>query len=131
MARSKRTSPTDRIRSVMQTARIGNASELARRLGLPRQTVHRWLTDGIANITYKNLLKLADTLNVNARWIVFGEVGPLKPPIKQRHEADAAGTARVLKGDLRRQWLLFGRSLLELQTKRDAVTKSPQRQSGR
>lgn len=125
-----RNSPTDRIREAMQTARIRNASDLARKLGLPRQTVHRWLADGIANITYKNLLKLADTLNVNARWIAFGEVGPLKPPIKQAHEADAAGIARALNGDLRKQWLLLGRGLLELQTRREAKPAAPKPRRG-
>ena len=114
-----RTTPPDRIRNAMQTAGIRNASDLARKLGLPRQTVHRWLADGIANISYKNLLKLADTLNVNARWIVFGEIGPLKPPIKQKHEADAAGVARALSGELRRQWLQLGKDLLELQSRRE------------
>lgn len=125
-----RNSPTDRIREAMLTARIRNASDLARKLGLPRQTVHRWLADGIANITYKNLLKLADTLNVNARWIAFGEIGPLKPPIKQRHEADAAGIARALNGELRRQWLLLGRGLLELQSHREANAGAPKPRRG-
>ena len=111
----------------MQTARIRNASDLAHQLGLPRQTVHRWLSDGIANITYKNLLKLADTLNVNARWIVFGEVGPLKPPIKQTHESDAAAIARTLTGQLRKQWLALGQHLMDLQALREATGKKAAR----
>jgi hypothetical protein len=81
---------------------------------LPRQTVHRWLSEGIGNINYKNLLKLADALNVNARWIMYGEIGRIKLPIKNAHEAEAANIARQLSADLRNQWFALGRNLLEL-----------------
>jgi hypothetical protein len=95
---------------------------------LPRQTVHRWMSDGIDHISYRSLLLLADTLNVNARWLVFGEIGPLKPPIKQTWEADAAEIAGALDPDVREHWLCIGRALAEkgrrrVRTRRQAAVK--------
>ena len=117
----KAKSPIDRINDAMAVARIRTPSELARRMGLPRQTIHRWLSDGVANINYRNLLKLSDVLNVNARWIMFGEVGRIKVPYSNPHESEAAGLARELPKDLRDQWLAFGRGLLEVQRVRNSA----------
>jgi transcriptional regulator with XRE-family HTH domain len=103
-----------RISDAMVAAGIRTPSELARMISLPRQTVHRWLSEGIGNINYKNLLKLSDALNVNARWIMYGEIGRIKLPIKDAHEGEAANIARQLSTDLRSQWFALGRNLLEL-----------------
>ena len=116
-----------RISDAMIAAGIRTPSELARMMGLPRQTVHRWLSEGIGNINYKNLLKLSDALNVNARWIMYGEVGRIKLPIKNAHEAEAANIARQLSADLRNQWFALGCNLLELdqvRRKKQPTTRS-------
>lgn len=122
--------PVRRINEAMIAAGIRTPSELARIMGLPRQTVHRWLGEGIGNINYKNLLKLADALNVNARWIMYGDIGRIKPPIKNSHEVEAAGLARQLSSDLRAQWFAIGRNLLELDQRRSKKFK-PMDQRGR
>ena len=51
---------------------------------------------GIENISQRDLLILSDALNVNARWLVFGEVGPKKQPFENPHLAQAAAIAHVL-----------------------------------
>lgn len=114
MTQGARRHPVRRISDAMMAAGIRTPSELARRMGLPRQTVHRWLSEGIGNINYKNLLKLSDALNVNARWIMYGEIGRIKLPIKDAHEGEAANIARQLTADLRKLWFALGRNLLEL-----------------
>ncbi len=108
-----------RINDAMTTANIRSPSELARLMDLPRQTIHRWLNDGIDHISYKSLLTLADTLNVNARWLVFGDIGPLKPPIREPWEAEAAEIARALDDSLRKHWLFMGQCLMNVKADRN------------
>lgn len=130
MASGLNKSTIRRINEAMTAAGIRSPSELARMMGLPRQTIHRWLSEGIGNINYKNLLKLADALNVNARWIMYGEIGRIKPPIKNSHEVEAANLARQLPQELRDQWFALGRNLLELDQRRSRKFKTGKRSQG-
>lgn len=115
MTAKKIQTPIDRMHGAMAAAGIRTPAELARRLSLPRQTIHRWLSDGIENINYRNLLNLSDALNVNARWLIFGEVGPIKQPFEHPHESEATAIARELGNEARDQWLSLGRILVKLQ----------------
>ncbi len=117
-------SSAERINEAMVVEGIESPSGLARKIGLPRQTVHRWLSDGISNINYRNLLKLADALNVNARWLMYGEVGPVKLPYTNPEEAEALGLARTLSKSNLQQWLSFGRALKEVQRVRKKNKKT-------
>ena len=117
-ARSRDETPVDRMKAAMKAAGIRNPTELARRVGLPRQTIHRWFSDGIDNINYRNLLNVSDALNVNARWLMFGEVGPLKQPFDNPRETEASAIARDLAPKPLEAWLTLGRTLLEMQNGR-------------
>lgn len=61
-----------RIRIGMALAGIRNGSELARRMKVNRQTVHRWLDGQGDKLTPEMLFKLGDALNVNVRWLALG-----------------------------------------------------------
>jgi len=115
----------ERITTAMAACGIQSAAELARRMNLPRQTIHRWLGTGIDNISYRHLLTLSDTLNVNARWLVFGEVGPIKQPYEHPQEAEAAAIAGKLEGEVLEMWLGMGRVLQGLQETSSARVRQP------
>ncbi len=102
----------DRIRDAMIAAGIEGVGDLARRLGLPRQTVHRWLQGSIKNMTYENLFRLADLLNVSARWLAVGDVDPSKYIVKDEQEVEMMAIIRDMSHHTRTQWLAIGRSLL-------------------
>jgi len=113
-AKSKSTQ-NDRIRDAMISAGIATPAELARRLDLPRQTVHRWLGGNIKNLTYENLFRLADLLNVSARWLAIGDVDPSKYLVKDEQEVEMMALIREMSAHTRAQWLAIGQSLLEVQ----------------
>src|SRR5512146_1383067 len=71
-----------RIRDAMIARGISNPSELARRLGVPRQTVHRWLNGDVRNMTHEHLFRLGDALNISGRWLALGDVDPSKYKVK-------------------------------------------------
>ena len=53
-----------RIRTAMAACGMKSVAELGRRIGLPRQTVHRWINGDTKNMTHENLYKVADALQV-------------------------------------------------------------------
>jgi transcriptional regulator with XRE-family HTH domain len=110
-----RATQRDRIRDAMIARGIAGAGELARRLNLPRQTVHRWLRGSIKNMTYENLFRLADHLNVSARWLAVGDVDPSKYMVKDEQEVEMMAIIREMSVHTRAQWLAIGRSLLAVQ----------------
>ena len=62
-----------RIRTAMAACGMKSVAELGRRIGLPRQTVHRWINGDTKNMTHENLYKVADALQVRARWLAVGD----------------------------------------------------------
>lgn len=115
----------DRIRDAMIAAGIAGPGELARRLRLPRQTVHRWLAGNIKNLTYDNLFRLADLLNVSARWLAIGDVDPSKYLVKDEQEVEMMAVIREMSAHTRAQWLAIGRSLLGLQAGAQGTPVNP------
>jgi len=69
-----------RIRIGMAAKGIATPSQLARRLKLNRQTVHKWLREDVQQIDPIHLFRLADTLELNPRWLATrdGEPQPLQ-----------------------------------------------------
>src|SRR3970040_1860896 len=65
-----------RIRAAMTACGMKSVAELGRRIGLPRQTVHRWINGDTKNMTHENLYKVADALQVRARWLGGGGTAP-------------------------------------------------------
>ena len=61
-----------RIRTAMSACGMKSVAELGRRIGLPRQTVHRWINGDTKNMTHENLYKVADALQVRTRWLAIG-----------------------------------------------------------
>jgi transcriptional regulator with XRE-family HTH domain len=115
----------ERIRAAMLAAGYANPGMLARRLKLPRQTVHRWLAGGIKNMTYDNLFALADALNVSARWLALGDVDPSKYLLKDEQEVEMMAVMREMSPRTRAQWLAVGRSLLEVEAQGHGTRVSP------
>jgi len=67
----------DRLRDAMLVRGL-SASELGRRVGVPRQTVAKWLRMKTAELSGVHLAKVADVLNVRMHWLATG-VGKLMP----------------------------------------------------
>lgn len=111
-----RTSVSSRIRDAMLAQGVANPAELSRRIDLPRQTVHRWLNGDTKNMSVENLFRLADALNVSARWLALGDVEPSKYVIKNETEVEMMSIMKEMSPLTREQWLAIGRSLLAVQT---------------
>jgi transcriptional regulator with XRE-family HTH domain len=68
---------TDRINATMGERGI-KPIDLARQVGVSKQTVSDWMSGRSINIKPENLVSLADVLGVEIRWLVSG-VGPKVP----------------------------------------------------
>lgn len=104
-----------RIRTAMVTCGLRSVAELGRRIGLPRQTVHRWINGDTRNMTHENLYKVADALQVRARWLALGDTA--STPI-ELDDGDVLGlikTYEAMPPAARDQWLAIGRTLLTMQ----------------
>ena len=71
MNASRLTDMGRRIHVGMCAAGYTNLALLARRIGVSRQTVHRWLYEPGVSIGAVDAFRLADTLHLSARWIVL------------------------------------------------------------
>ncbi|MBX3661243.1 MAG: helix-turn-helix transcriptional regulator [Burkholderiales bacterium] len=93
-----------------------SVAELGRRIGLPRQTVHRWINGDTKNMTHENLYKVADVLQVRARWLAVGDTAPAQIDLA---DGDVVGLIRIYESmppAARDQWLAIGRTLLSMHT---------------
>ena len=103
-----------RIRTAMAACGMKSVAELGRRIGLPRQTVHRWINGDTKNMTHENLYKVADALQVRARWLAVGDNAPAQLDLA---DGDVVGLIRIyeaLPPAGREQWLAIGRTLLAI-----------------
>ncbi|MDP1535870.1 MAG: helix-turn-helix transcriptional regulator [Burkholderiales bacterium] len=105
-----------RIRTAMTACGMKSVAELGRRIGLPRQTVHRWINGDTKNMTHENLYKVADALQVRARWLAVGDTAPAQIDLG---EGDVVGLIKIyetMSPAAREQWLAIGRTLLSMHT---------------
>lgn len=105
-----------RIRAAMTACGMKSVAELGRRIGLPRQTVHRWINGDTKNMTHENLYKVADALQVRARWLAVGDTAPAQIDLG---EGDVVGLIKIyesMPAAAREQWLAIGRTLLSMHT---------------
>ena len=105
-----------RIRTAMAACGMKSVAELGRRIGLPRQTVHRWINGDTKNMTHENLYKVADVLQVRARWLAVGDTAPAQIDLA---EGDVVGLLKIYESmppAAREQWLAIGRTLLSMHT---------------
>ena len=108
-------SVASRIRSAMVACGMKSVAEFGRRVGLPRQTVHRWINGDTKNMTHENLYKVADVLQVRARWLAVGDTSPVQVDTS---DGDVVGLLKIyesLSPASREQWLAIGRTLLTVQ----------------
>ncbi len=109
-------SSATRIRTAMTACGMKSVAELGRRIGLPRQTVHRWINGDTKNMTHENLYKVADALQVRARWLAVGDTAPAQIDLG---EGDVVGLIKIyesMPSAAREQWLAIGRTLLSMHT---------------
>lgn len=62
-----------RIHVGMAANGISSLTELARRTGVSRQTVRRWLQEPDAHIDVRTGIRLADAVHLSLRWMISGE----------------------------------------------------------
>ena len=103
-----------RIRTAMATCGMKSVAELGRRIGLPRQTVHRWINGDTKNMTHENLYKVADALQVRARWLAVGDTAPAQIDLAEGDVLGLIKTYESMSLESRSQWLAIGRTLLAM-----------------
>ena len=105
-----------RIRTAMTACGMKSVAELGRRIGLPRQTVHRWINGDTKNMTHENLYKVADALQVRARWLAVGDTAPAQIDLADGDVVGLIKTYESMPLAAREQWLAIGRTLLSMHT---------------
>jgi transcriptional regulator with XRE-family HTH domain len=105
-----------RIRTAMAACGMKSVAELGRRIGLPRQTVHRWINGDTKNMTHENLYKVADALQVRARWLAVGDTAPAQIDLGDGDVVGLIKTYESMPVAAREQWLAIGRTLLSMHT---------------
>jgi len=105
-----------RIRTAMTACGMKSVAELGRRIGLPRQTVHRWINGDTKNMTHENLYKVADALQVRARWLAVGDTAPAQIDLGEGDVVGLIKTYETMSPAAREQWLAIGRTLLSMHT---------------
>jgi len=105
-----------RIRTAMAACGMKSVAELGRRIGLPRQTVHRWINGDTKNMTHENLYKVADALQVRARWLAVGDTAPGQVDFGDGDVVGLIKTYESMPEAARVQWLAIGRTLLAMHT---------------
>ncbi|MGA0023204.1 MAG: helix-turn-helix domain-containing protein [Burkholderiales bacterium] len=103
-----------RIRTAMTACGMKSVAELGRRIGLPRQTVHRWINGDTKNMTHENLYKVADVLQVRARWLAVGDTSPAQIDLGEGDVVGLIKTYEAMAPAAREQWLAIGRTLLSM-----------------
>lgn len=105
-----------RIKMGMAAQGIGSPAELARRLSVDRQRVHKWLNDEVQNMDHASLFKLADVLGCSAKWLALRE-GPPQPPVALDLErTKAIQVFDVLeKAKMHEAWIRTGEAMISSQ----------------
>lgn len=110
-----------RIRAAMAACGMKSVAELGRRISLPRQTVHRWINGDTKNMTHENLYKVADALQVRARWLAVGDTAPAQIDLADGDVVGLIRTYESMPTEAREQWLAIGRTLLSMHVGKGTV----------
>lgn len=106
-----------RIRIGMAQAGLVTPSQLARKMKVNRQTVHRWVAGEGDKLTPEMLFKLADALLVNPRWLAMGAPhSPVPPHIPSVNEAEVLEVYGRLPEAAKDTWISNGRDLVRILT---------------
>ena len=79
-------------------------SELARRVGVSRQAVNDWIKGRSVNIRPETLVRLADALGVEIRWLATGH-GPRKADPPPRDYAEILRRLDAMSPDARAAYI--------------------------
>lgn len=114
----------------MAAAGLRSPAELARKMGVNRQTVYRWTEGHGSKLTPEMLFKLSDTLDVSARWLVIGP--PENPTRPRRLDPETAELIQIRdalrdKPEAVDQWVSQGRSLVKLLTQKSVANPFPEK----
>jgi transcriptional regulator with XRE-family HTH domain len=96
---------TDRIASALAESQLEQA-ELARRVGVSRQAVNDWLKGRSVNIRPETLVRLADVLGVEIRWLATGH-GPRKADPPPRDYVEILRKLDAMSPDERAAYVLL------------------------
>lgn len=91
---------------------IKTPTELARRLKLNRQTVHKWVNGDVDALEVDLLFRLAEVLDMNPRWLATREGGPQAPRPLSMEDQRVLDLYRSLKPGVRNSWVQSGDALL-------------------
>lgn len=106
-----------RIKLGMAQAGIDTPSQLAKKMKINRQTVHRWVHGEGEKLTPEMLFKLADALSVNPRWLAMGAPhSPVQPHIPSVNEAEVLEVYARLPEAAKDTWISNGRDLVKILT---------------
>lgn len=101
-----------RIAISMAAKGIKTPADLARKLRLNRQTVHKWMTGEAIKLEPENLFKLADALEVNPRWLATREGEPQPPRTVPIDDQRVLDLYKALPPAVRDSWVKSGDALL-------------------
>lgn len=100
-----------RIKTAMALRGMKYQTTLAQQIGVPKQTIGKWISNEPANITFEYLYKAADALRISARWLSTGEGPPSKGIRLDPDKAALMGIYDRLDPDDRDSWMSLGRKL--------------------
>ncbi len=81
------------LNSLCKKRRI-TLSELARRAGVPKQTLHNW-TLGRRSVNPDQLKKVAQALEVSVHYLLYGDQDPFETPNEEILKEIFSGDVRV------------------------------------
>jgi transcriptional regulator with XRE-family HTH domain len=117
-----------RIKLAMASAGISTTAQLAKKMNVNRQTVHRWISGEGDKLTPEMLFKLSDALAVNARWLALGSPNsPIKPTSPTVEQAEVLDVHRRLPAAAKDTWLSHGRDLIKILSPASAGNPFPVR----
>lgn len=111
-----------RVKIQMALRGINSPSELARRMGLPRQTISKWLNDEVRDVGLANLFKLSDTLDCSARWLATKEGTSYRAIRMGIEEKRLIDIYNAMPEAVRDSWIASGEALLAASTPASAVS---------
>ncbi len=115
-----------RIKIGMAAKGIKRPIDLAKRMRLPRQTIHSWLNGARTELTPALLFHLADTLGVNPRWLALGPPNsPVPPRALEPDDEEMMQIKKTLDAEAREHWISAGRQMVRLTAKRSIANPFP------
>ncbi len=101
-----------RIRIGMAAKGIKSPAELAGKMKLRRQTIHKWMSGQVEKLEPEYLFRLSDVLEMSARWLALKEGAPSKPKEVSMEYERVLDLYDALPDKVRDSWIQSGDALL-------------------